>query len=223
MEGWIKLHRKILDHYLFNEDRVFSKYEAWEYIILSANHSDSKFLLGNELIQLKAGQLVTSQSKLMEKFKWSKSKLKNFFELLSKDGMLKVETDTKKTTLTVVKYKDYQHLETAKRPTKDREESAKSLRKDTNKNVKNDNNVKNEKEIPTMAEFFAYAQEHKQVDYNALKLKYESWKVNDWCIERKGKKKPILNWKTTLLNTLPYIKEKERELHPYEELYGRTS
>lgn len=147
MEGWIKQHRKILDHYLFKEKRVFSKFEAWTYILLMANHKENKFLLGNELIELKPGQLITSQSKLMETFSWSKSKLKGFFDLLESDSMLKVSTDSKKTTLTIVKYRDYQELETAKRPQKDRQQSASSLRVDTNKNVNNDikNDIKNEK------------------------------------------------------------------------------
>lgn len=149
MEGWIKYHRKIVEHYLFEENRVFSRFEAWTYILLMANHKRSKFLLGNELIILDEGQLLTSQSKLMNKFKWSKSKLNNFFTLLIKDNMLLVKSDTKKTTLTIVKYRDYQEQETAKRPLKDHEETAEGLQKDTYKNVKNvknDNNVNNVKE-----------------------------------------------------------------------------
>jgi hypothetical protein len=144
MEGWIKLHRKILEHYLFKEKRVFSKFEAWNYILLTVNHKPSKFLLGNELIELKEGQMITSQSKLMEKFGWSKSKLNNFFDLLEKDSMIVVDADSKKTTLTVIKYRDYQVLETAKRPLRDHQETAEGLRKDTNNNEENKKNDNNE-------------------------------------------------------------------------------
>ena len=146
MKGWVKIHRKILDHYLFQEDRVFSKYEAWQYILLMVNHKSNKFLLGNELIELKAGQMVTSQSKLMKRFKWSKSKLRSFLRMIETDGMIRVDSDTKKTILTVVKYSDYQHSETAKKPRKDRKETASRLREDTNKNEKNEKNENNDKE-----------------------------------------------------------------------------
>lgn len=127
MEGWIKLHRKTMSHYLFTENRVFSKFEAWMYIIMSANHCDNKFLLGNDILDIKAGQFVTSQKKLMYVFGWSKSKLIKFLELLKKDEMIDFKCDKKKTTLTVVKYSLYQETKTTKRP-----------QKATNKNVKND-------------------------------------------------------------------------------------
>jgi hypothetical protein len=157
MQGWIKLHRKVLDNYLFQENRNFSKFEAWTYLLLTANHSDNKFLLGNELIELKAGQMITSELKLMDKFNWSKSKLRNFLKLLQQDNMIVKVSDTKKTTLSIVKYRDYQTQETTEKPLRDHEETAKELRKDTNKNVKKDNNDKeclNKETIKGVYEFF---------------------------------------------------------------------
>lgn len=59
--------------------------------------------------------------------------------------------------------------------------------------------------IPDINLFIEYAVEKKpNVDIEAVKLKYESWKVNDW---KDGYDKPIKNWKTKLLNTLPHMKE----------------
>ncbi len=59
--------------------------------------------------------------------------------------------------------------------------------------------------IPEFSEFLTYAIEKEplinQVD---LKLKYESWVVNEW---RDGNGNKISNWKSKLLNTLPYIKK----------------
>jgi len=62
--------------------------------------------------------------------------------------------------------------------------------------------------IPSCEEFIAYAlSKEPTADKNELRLKYESWKVNDWCTNVKGKNKKILNWKSTILNTLPYIRK----------------
>lgn len=62
-----------------------------------------------------------------------------------------------------------------------------------------------DKEIPTFKEFLEYAALNKPYVCEAtLKLKYESWVVNDW---KTGNDTQIKNWKKTLLNTLPYIKE----------------
>lgn len=57
--------------------------------------------------------------------------------------------------------------------------------------------------IPEYSEFLKYAIEQvSNINQNEVKLKYESWKVNEW---KDGNNKPIKNWKTKLLNTLPYI------------------
>ncbi len=62
-----------------------------------------------------------------------------------------------------------------------------------------------EKHIPDYSEFKIYALEKKpNVNQNQLKLKYEAWKENGW---KNGNNKKIKNWKSNLLNTLPYLEE----------------
>jgi len=59
--------------------------------------------------------------------------------------------------------------------------------------------------IPEFSEFLNYALDKKpNVSQLDLKLKYDSWIANDW---KNGNDKKINNWKSALLNTLPYIKE----------------
>lgn len=144
-KGWLKLHRKVKDHYLYREKRVFSKFEAWIDILLSVNHTDTKVLLGAELIEVKAGSFITSEIKLMERWGWSKNKVRSFLFLLESDKMLVRVSDKKKTTLTVVKYGDYQILQTTDEPQMDHKPTMNEPQMDTDKNEKNDNNEKNEK------------------------------------------------------------------------------
>lgn len=60
--------------------------------------------------------------------------------------------------------------------------------------------------IPSCEEFIAYAVSNvSDINTEEVRLKYESWKVNNWCTNVKGKEKAIKNWKSTLLNTLPYL------------------
>ena len=64
---------------------------------------------------------------------------------------------------------------------------------------------KETKDIPEWIEFLTYGLEkEKSVDHSALKMKYEAWKANDW---KDGNGRPIKNWKSTLLHTMPYIKK----------------
>lgn len=59
--------------------------------------------------------------------------------------------------------------------------------------------------IPNFETFKTFAFEKKpNVCETDLKLKYDSWVTNGW---KNGNDKKIKNWKSSLLNTLPYIKE----------------
>ena len=73
-------------------------------------------------------------------------------------------------------------------------------------NKQETSNNETNKHIPEFEEFKQYAMSKKNdVDLIALNFKYESWKENGW---KNGNGKKIKNWKSTLLNTLPYLKEK---------------
>lgn len=67
--GWIKLHRKLQDCWIWQENEPFDKRSAWVDLLLSANHSDKKILFNGELIIVKRGQVLTSIRKLSAK--WS--------------------------------------------------------------------------------------------------------------------------------------------------------
>jgi hypothetical protein len=105
---------------------------------------------------------------------------------------------------------------TAKRPQSEpnaiREEESRE-KKIRVKEIKETNSLAS---IPEFDEFLNYALEHKpKVNTELLKLKYESWKANGWKTGG-SKPKPIKNWKSTLLNTLPYIEENNTPTNPQE-------
>jgi hypothetical protein len=154
-KGWISLYRSMQSHPFWKEDRVFSKAEAWIDILMMANHSNNKFLLGSEFVETPRGSFITSELKLISKWKWSKTKVRNYLKLLQSDNMIVKSSDTKKTTLTVVRYCDYQDIKTTKEPRENQESTArvpkenqestsKEHQKDTNNN---DNNYNNEKPL----------------------------------------------------------------------------
>ena len=62
---------------------------------------------------------------------------------------------------------------------------------------------KKKKSPPSPEEFVAFALEKKpDVDPEVVTLKYQAWIENDW---KDGNDKPIKNWKTKLLNTIPHL------------------
>ena len=89
-KGWISLHRKILDNPVLTRSRTYSRFEAFVYMLLKANHKDNKVVIGNQLIKVKKGSFITSQKQLMIEFNWGTSRLRNFLELLKKDKMIEI-------------------------------------------------------------------------------------------------------------------------------------
>lgn len=72
--------------------------------------------------------------------------------------------------------------------------------------------IKEDNKIPTKEEFVAYGLEKMpEVSVESLGLKYEAWTSSDWCINRNGNLAEIKNWKTTLLNTLPYLPKQQKD------------
>ena len=162
MAGWIKIHRVIKEHAFFKEKRKFSRFEAWVDMLLEANHADKEFLLGNEILLCERASFITSEVKLMARWGWSKSKVRAFLLLLANEKMIVKKTDSKKTTITIVKYDFYQGSDTTEEPEKDRKRTAKRPQKDTTKNVKNVKNDKEEKSI--YAEFVSMTKtEHEKL------------------------------------------------------------
>lgn len=179
-QGWIALHRKIQEHHLW-EDKPFSKGQAWIDLLLLANHEDKKFLLGNEVIIVEQGMVVTSIEKLKVRWGWSNTKVVNFLKLLENDEMITRKSDTKKTVLTLLNYSNYSGYEKTKTMPKRYEKDTKTIRKHTNNN---DNNVNNEN--------------------NDNKLSYsDDPKLNDALIKfiehRKKLKKPMTDYAVKLL------------------------
>lgn len=143
-KGWISVYRKIEDGWLWKE-KPFSKGQAWIDLLIMANHQNNKFLLGNEIMNVKRGELITSIRKLGERWGWSRCKTKTFLDLLERDLMIVKKSDSKKTTLSIVNYSDYQDLKDSEKATNKprlgHEKAALKPRNDTNNN---DNNVNNE-------------------------------------------------------------------------------
>lgn len=69
----------------------------------------------------------------------------------------------------------------------------------------NKQETKNNKQIPELSEFLSFAiQECSNINQDDVKHKYKSWVLNEW---KDGNDKPIKNWKTKLLNTIPHLRK----------------
>lgn len=148
--GWIKLHRKIQECILWDDDEPFDRRSAWIDLLLLANHEDKKTLFNGEAITVKSGQRITSIRKLAERWHWTKNRVERFLDLLVSEGMILKDSDARRTLLTLVNYGNYQGSRDSNEDTdEDTERTAtgqqRGQQRTTNKNIKNIKNEKNEK------------------------------------------------------------------------------
>jgi len=172
MEGWIKLHRKIMDHWIF-QDAEYLKF--WIYLLLDVNHQDRKMIWNKEVITVKRGEKITSLKNLSYEFNCSREKVRHFLKLLKNDTMIDIIHNTKYTHLKICNYDSYQiEPHTEKTDRKQTENSEKTV-SDTNKNVKKDKNDKKYRETfeKIKSEFEL---SHDQEELFSLWLKYKSEK-----------------------------------------------
>ena len=186
MDGWISLHRKILENPILNRSRVYSNFEAWIWLLLKANHKDNKFMLGTELVKVKKGSLITSQKKLCRQFRWGSTKLRNFLKVLQKDKMLLLKTNTQSTHITICNYDSYQDSQTANKNQTTHAQRTDNTRTTTNNNDNKVNKVNNILEIlsdkiyldkygkPMLQEFIDYWCEE---SLNGKKKRYQKEKT----------------------------------------------
>jgi DNA replication protein DnaD len=144
-EGWIKLHRKILDCWIWN-DKPFDKGRAWIDLLLLATHKDKKMYIDNSIYIVERGSFFTSILKLADRWGWSKNKVVRFLDVLESEQMLYTKRTKNGTLVTLVKYEDYQGECDTDEPTdglpdEPADEPADGLQNKNIKNIKNNSNI----------------------------------------------------------------------------------
>ena len=156
--GWIKLHRKILDCFIW-QDKPYDKARAWIDLLLIAMHHDKKMLIDDEVVMIQRGSFMTSIVKLADRWGWSRNKVVRYLDMLESEQMLNTKRTPKGTLITIVKYDDYQLIDMSCESTNESTDGAtnetpnestdgatnESADESQNKNIKNNKNEKNEK------------------------------------------------------------------------------
>jgi hypothetical protein len=192
-QGWIKLHRQILEWEWYSDNNCF---RLFLHLLLKANHKEKRF----KGIELKVGSIVTSRDLLARETGLTSQQIRTALTKLISTNEITSVTSSQGTIIQIVSYEKYQvptNEITNEQPTSNQQST-------TNNNVKKE---KKEIYIPEFSEFLAYAvSQVPNVIQQEVKLKYDSWVVNDW---KDGNDKKIVNWKSKLNNTLPFLKKHE--------------
>lgn len=150
MEGWIKLHRSLLESDVWTCE-PFSRGQAWVDLLLLANHKDSFFYKRGNKIDVKRGQLGRSSVELSDRWKWSRSKVSKFLKDLEKEQQINVKKSAVTQIVTIINYDEFQSKEQQTEQQKSSRKTTEEQQKDT---YKNDNKEKNENKYLSNPDFF---------------------------------------------------------------------
>ena len=143
MEGWIKIHRKLKDHWIWKSE---NRLKWWIDILITVNHADTKVLIKGSLIEVKRGQSIRSLDSWAKDWNVSKGSVRDFFNLLKSDHMIQSESLRFTTRITVCKYEDYQgslNAEETLRKRRGNAEETLRVHKQERKELNNENNENN--------------------------------------------------------------------------------
>jgi hypothetical protein len=105
MSGWIKLHRQLNNHWIWDKPEYL---KWWLDILMQANIESKKVLIKNQLIEVERGDVVYSYETWANRWKINKSKVLRFLKMLEKDSMIVLKSETVTTRITICKYDTYQ-------------------------------------------------------------------------------------------------------------------
>lgn len=115
--GYVKLHRPFFSHWLWEEVRALSKAEAFLDLLQLAAFAPTKRVIQGKLVSLSVGELVASERFLELRWKWSRTKVRQFLVLLESDRMLDRRKDQGETVLKLSNYGKYAGADHEKKTT----------------------------------------------------------------------------------------------------------
>ena len=150
MDGWIKLHRQIVSSSKFADPDIL---RLWIYCLTKASHKSGSVVIDKQEVLLQPGQFITGRFALDEDYNKLLSPRKrikdttlwSWLKRLEEWGDLDIKSTNKYSVVTVLKWHDYQETLTTELQQIDNKLTAEPQQTDTNKNVKNEKNLKKEK------------------------------------------------------------------------------
>ena len=129
--GWIKVHRKILDWEWYCDDNAF---RLFMHLLIKANHDEGRW----QGVTIKPGQLVTGRIRLASELKLGEQQIRTALDKLKATSEITIKTTNKYSIITILNWEKYQYDLTNKltngQPTSNQQVTTNKK----NKEVKND-------------------------------------------------------------------------------------
>ena len=182
MEGWISLHRKLLDNPIVCKDS--DHMSVWMYLLLNATHKEYASVFMGKKIMLQPGQLITGRKAIAEKFNIDESKVQRILKRFENEQQIEQQNGNKNRLITVLSWSLYQNNEQQNEQQMNNKCTTTEQQVNTYNNVNNINND-NKKDIKPLVdkpptyddEFENFWLEYPSVRRRDKAKSYDKWKV----------------------------------------------
>jgi len=134
-QGWISLHRKLLDNPIFKDSEAV---HLWIYLLLKASHQETTLIINDELITLKRGQLAFGIRSCSKDTGISIKRIRTRLALMKKLDFLAHQKAHRNSIITIYNYDKYQSIEKKEGTPKGKQ---RAHRGHTYNNDNNENNI----------------------------------------------------------------------------------
>ena len=139
MQGWIKLHRQLLESTVFDNERLL---KLWVWCLLKATHREHDQLVGRRTVKLQPGQFIFGRKKAALALGYPESTVWEYMQLLQSMGNVNIKSNNKYSVVTLTQWALYQSDEPDSDSKTDNRSTTDQQQIDTNKNVENEKNEK---------------------------------------------------------------------------------
>lgn len=228
MQGWIKLHRKLKDSHIFQNEKLL---KVFIWCLLKANHAKREKQIGRQTIELEPGQFIFGRKKAALELDMKSSTAWDYMKVLESNNVIDIKSNNKFSLVSLVNWAVYQVTDENSdskhdskynnRPTTGRQQT------DTDKNDKEC--IKNDKKI-IYADFVSMTETEYQklVGEHGEPATKKMIEVLDNYKGSKGKKyksdyRAILNWVVDRVkNDHPQLFNKpKKDYNPADEFFAK--
>lgn len=140
MDGYVKLHRKLLENPIVCKDADYLS--VWVYLLLDATHTNRSALFKGDRITLIPGQLITGRKIISKKLCIDENKVQRILKKFETEQQIKQQTGNKNRLITIVNWDKYQIGEQQIAQQMNNNCTTDEQQVNTNKKEKKDKNVK---------------------------------------------------------------------------------
>ncbi len=138
MNGYIQLHRKLLDSAVFQNEKLL---KLFIHCLLKASYKERETLIGDSIVHLEQGQFVTGRKALSSELNLSEQQLRTLLKKLEKLNIISVKPTNRFSVVTVINWGLYQDANQLANQQSTNNQPTVNQQSTTNNKVNKDNKV----------------------------------------------------------------------------------